>query len=365
MALPSSGAISMSQVNVELGKASNAAISMNDAAVRSLAGVASGAISMSNLLGKSSVAEPTLALSVTGNGQMLSTSTKYAYINCTLGGTSPTTSCVRISGSVFTLTKMSNTQYRIGTVGNGSCARYSAVYRVTATNSAGSVTKDTTVYFDDYCDTGASCFTGDSLVTMWDGSYKRIDEIQPGDLVKTPFGYSEVDWIRLPVLGSRPLLAMNDGKCKTSGEHCLWSKNAETGVQWWATRDIEWWRYEAANNMGPGLNGIEPMAYDFSGRATFATENGWVDSDWSVVEDAPADTQLYHLYLKDHASYFVDGYLVIGELPRLEASIDWTQFNWDSSLPRLPVYMQYDYDLTPVDRAALSGFRIEQRDMEE
>ena len=54
MALPSSGSITMAQVNVELGKAANAGITMNDSAVRALAGVPSGAISMSNLHGKSS-----------------------------------------------------------------------------------------------------------------------------------------------------------------------------------------------------------------------------------------------------------------------------------------------------------------------
>ena len=54
MALPASGAISLSQVNVELGNAGTASINMNSAAVRGLFGVASGAISMSNGYGKSS-----------------------------------------------------------------------------------------------------------------------------------------------------------------------------------------------------------------------------------------------------------------------------------------------------------------------
>jgi hypothetical protein len=55
MTLPTSGAISLSQVNTELGLAANTAINLNQANVRALAGVASGAISMSNLYGKSTL----------------------------------------------------------------------------------------------------------------------------------------------------------------------------------------------------------------------------------------------------------------------------------------------------------------------
>jgi len=54
MALPSSPAsISLSQVNTELGLSASATITMNNAAVRALFGISSGAISMSNGYGKS------------------------------------------------------------------------------------------------------------------------------------------------------------------------------------------------------------------------------------------------------------------------------------------------------------------------
>jgi len=59
MTLPT-GTISMSQVNTELGYSSTATISLNDTAVRSLAGVPSGTISMSNLQGKSAAYKVTL-----------------------------------------------------------------------------------------------------------------------------------------------------------------------------------------------------------------------------------------------------------------------------------------------------------------
>lgn len=53
MALQSSGAISLNNVNVELGNAGTAAIGMGNTAPRDLAGVASGAISLASFYGKS------------------------------------------------------------------------------------------------------------------------------------------------------------------------------------------------------------------------------------------------------------------------------------------------------------------------
>lgn len=54
MTMPSSGTISMAQIDVEIGRASNAVISLGESAVRTLAGVPSGPISLSQFYGKSS-----------------------------------------------------------------------------------------------------------------------------------------------------------------------------------------------------------------------------------------------------------------------------------------------------------------------
>lgn len=62
MALPQ-GPISMGQVNTELNRPFTQAISLGDSAVRTLAGQGSGAISMSQLQGKSN--GPTASLAVT------------------------------------------------------------------------------------------------------------------------------------------------------------------------------------------------------------------------------------------------------------------------------------------------------------
>jgi hypothetical protein len=65
MALPSTGQISMSQVNTELGLASTTLISLNQSSVRTLAGISTGQIALSNLWGKSNNVSLTISTNQT------------------------------------------------------------------------------------------------------------------------------------------------------------------------------------------------------------------------------------------------------------------------------------------------------------
>ena len=56
MTLQTTGPISLGNVGTELGRAAGTSTSLGETAVRNLAGIASGAIKLSNLYGKSSVA---------------------------------------------------------------------------------------------------------------------------------------------------------------------------------------------------------------------------------------------------------------------------------------------------------------------
>jgi hypothetical protein len=86
MTLPSSGNITLAMVNVELGLPAGNPITLNDAAVRALAGVPSGAISMSDLWGKSHAWAYTMNVGFTSAKSF----TSYGYLGGSYGSMSST-----------------------------------------------------------------------------------------------------------------------------------------------------------------------------------------------------------------------------------------------------------------------------------
>ena len=146
---------------------------------------------------------------------------------------------------------------------------------------------------------------------MSDGVEKPIEDIAIGEFVVTPLGPSRVRELDRPILGVRPLYQMQSGRqLLASPEHSIWGRNPETREEWWTTRDIDQWRYEAKTGVGSNYS---PDPVDLQNREgsewEFATVEGWNKTAWRRV-DAPEVLQLYDLVLDAGGAYFADGYLV-------------------------------------------------------
>lgn len=100
MTLQSSGAISIANINTELGVASTTTRSLNDSAARTLAGVASGTISMSNFYGKSNAP----AVTFTPNGGTSAGSPVSLY-NYGAGGAAVTVTISCSTAATWTITR--------------------------------------------------------------------------------------------------------------------------------------------------------------------------------------------------------------------------------------------------------------------
>jgi hypothetical protein len=109
MTLPASGnPISFSQVDVELSFSATAQISLNDTAVRALFGVASGAISLSNGYGKSSVVATSFHTQFCNNSAI--GNAPYALLGQSV--CDPVSNCYQYSAPVLHMKGTSNLIYK-------------------------------------------------------------------------------------------------------------------------------------------------------------------------------------------------------------------------------------------------------------
>ena len=97
MSLPISGVISFRDINVELGKAANSPISLNDTDVRSLAGKSTGIISIRDFHGKSLYIPGLQEWSTPGSHSFIVPNGVSSIVGVSVGGGSGGVGFVRIS----------------------------------------------------------------------------------------------------------------------------------------------------------------------------------------------------------------------------------------------------------------------------
>lgn len=148
MTLPVSGAISFNNINVELGVAGTTQASLGQTSYRTLAGVASGAISMSNFWGKSNQFAFTISSNQTNanlrtlavNAGWNQTTKVVATINSGvyISSNSTGTPALTVNGSFPGGVELVNNGYIIGMGGNGGLGAISNYYSGTTSVSDGS-----------------------------------------------------------------------------------------------------------------------------------------------------------------------------------------------------------------------------------
>lgn len=319
----------MSQINVELGATAGTSRNLGHAAVRGLAAKSSGTIAFSDLRGKSSLKFS--SISYNNIGGMDSQDYWVITLNVTSSGSwTSSGSLLYVRGSADNQTilkKVSQSRYELYCY-HQYYGGYAKV-RFTVTNGSTSQTLDTVELSVTGPQPPSSCFTGDSLVRMADGSLRRIDTVQVGEEVRTAVGTARVWKVHMPKLAHRQLVSF-DGRAKTSAEHSFWTRDRD-GRQWWSTRDMQQWIYEGTTGQGPWF-GEDNLPFDLTNRLgeewDFATETGWETTAWQVHEGADPETQLYNLRLDDGGSYFVDGFLVSSRASE-DNDIDWLNFVWE------------------------------------
>ena len=141
-----------------------------------------------------------------------------------------------------------------------------------------------------------TCFDPESLVTMFNGTFKKIKDIVVGELVMSQYGESNrVLGMETPPLGNRLMYQFNNHWAFVSEEHPLLST---TG---WAAFDPDSWAVEQP--FVGNLNKIEIGT-------TLVTQTGFETVNSIGTKTLPADYLIYNLVLDGDHTYIVENIVV-------------------------------------------------------
>jgi len=137
-----------------------------------------------------------------------------------------------------------------------------------------------------------TCFTGETLITMEDGTIKRIDEVIVGDIVKSEINTSIVGDIDIHKEKEYTIYSLNDSKAFVTAEHPF-----KTTTGWKAIDPLETWK----------THGIESNILEVGD--ILITKEG-TEEVKSITSSSETVDTVYNLRLDNEHVYYANNYLV-------------------------------------------------------
>jgi hypothetical protein len=163
---------------------------------------------------------------------------------------------------------------------------------------------------------------------MADGSWKRVELIQVGDLVESVFGPVPIDELYITTLGPRKMMTFNDKSLYWSEEHPFWAE--KDGKEWWWAANVDIWKDEVKRGIIVGLKDNDSMMTGPGYR--FATLNGWEAKTPEISPFWAPETPLYQPRAAG-APIIINNYVVTSGTN--EFKFDYTKINWSKEFVRL------------------------------
>ena len=180
-----------------------------------------------------------------------------------------------------------------------------------------------------------TCFPAGSLVLMADFTWKKIEDVEVGDLVMSPTGVALIRQIDRPVLGNRRMFRMNDHSLYWSAEHSFWVKRMHR--EWLWTLDPDALAREAAAGDIGGVKDFTTLFIGTDGKpelfAKWDSENGgcW-EANHPVLareyDDRP-DLPLYLPLTENGELIIVNGFVVGAAIN--EEKFEYSKLEWEDS----------------------------------
>ena len=158
-----------------------------------------------------------------------------------------------------------------------------------------------------------TCLSLDTLITMWDGTKKAVQDIVIGDMLKTLTGVQgRVVRIEKPLLSpARRMIRMYHEDMtylRISDDHDMWVN--ENGIEQWGTYNYNWWLYEArlaGEDHVPALPLIPFKNYKFG------TSYGWVETQCQWEHEQDPNEVIYNIIIDQGGGFIANDFVVISE----------------------------------------------------